>query len=91
VFDISLFPFHRNAAAVMLSGQVADGFATILVGELVFKPHFPLCSKEIFPMLLSLNITFVWPSFFFWLIFSPCVAVSLGVGECIALACVITE
>ncbi|KAL5160004.1 Major facilitator superfamily domain-containing protein 12 [Glycine soja] len=30
--DIGLSP--RNAAAVMLSGQVADGFATILVGEL---------------------------------------------------------
>jgi len=35
--------FCKNAAAVMLSGQVADGFATIFIGELVFKPYF-LCS-----------------------------------------------
>ncbi|RDX66903.1 Major facilitator superfamily domain-containing protein 12, partial [Mucuna pruriens] len=31
--DIGLSP--RNAAAVMLSGQVADGFATIFIGELI--------------------------------------------------------
>ena len=28
--------FHRDAATVMLSGQIADGFTTILAGELVF-------------------------------------------------------
>lgn len=29
------FFFCRDAAIVMLSGQVADGFATIFIGELV--------------------------------------------------------
>lgn len=29
------FLFYRDSAAVMLSGQVADGFATIFAGELV--------------------------------------------------------
>ncbi|KAG4947698.1 hypothetical protein JHK87_043705 [Glycine soja] len=39
--DIGLSP--RNAAAVMLSGQVADGFATILVGELIDRfGHFKI-------------------------------------------------
>lgn len=28
-------PFDRDAAIVMLSGQIADGFTTILAGELV--------------------------------------------------------
>lgn len=28
--------FNRDAAAVMLSGQTADAFATVFVGELVF-------------------------------------------------------
>ncbi|KAJ0094840.1 hypothetical protein Patl1_17308 [Pistacia atlantica] len=31
--DIGLSP--RDAAAAMLSGQIADGFATVFVGELV--------------------------------------------------------
>ena len=33
-FDI-VVSFYRDAALVMLSGQVADGFTTILAGELV--------------------------------------------------------
>ena len=33
-FDIAV-SFYRDAATVMLSGQVADGFTTILAGELV--------------------------------------------------------
>jgi hypothetical protein len=28
--------FHRDAATVMLSGQIADGFTTIFAGELVY-------------------------------------------------------
>ncbi|KAK7323890.1 hypothetical protein VNO77_27390 [Canavalia gladiata] len=39
--DIGLSP--RNAAAVMLSGQVADGFATVFVGELIDRfGHFKI-------------------------------------------------
>ncbi|XP_057457240.1 uncharacterized protein LOC130748112 [Lotus japonicus] len=39
--DIGLSP--RNAAIVMLSGQVADGFATIFVGELIDRfGHFKI-------------------------------------------------
>ncbi|XP_047175566.1 major facilitator superfamily domain-containing protein 12-like isoform X1 [Vigna umbellata] len=39
--DIGLSP--RNAAAVMLSGQVADGFATIFIGELIDRfGHFKI-------------------------------------------------
>lgn len=91
MFDISLFPFHRNAAVVMLSGQVADGFVTIFVGELVFKPYFP---PSFLGNISHASVTkhYICLAFlFFLLIFSPCVVVSLGVGECIALACVITE
>lgn len=36
--DIGFSP--RNAAIVMLSGQVADAFATVFVGELVFNSFF---------------------------------------------------
>ncbi|XP_027915831.1 major facilitator superfamily domain-containing protein 12-like [Vigna unguiculata] len=39
--DIGLSP--RNAAVVMLSGQVADGFATIFIGELIDRfGHFKI-------------------------------------------------
>ncbi|XP_004488576.1 uncharacterized protein [Cicer arietinum] len=39
--DIGLSP--RNAAIVMLSGQVADGFATVFVGELIDRfGHFKI-------------------------------------------------
>ncbi|PON52394.1 Major facilitator superfamily domain containing protein [Trema orientale] len=39
--DIGLSP--RNAAAVMLSGQIADGFATIFTGELIDRfGHFKI-------------------------------------------------
>jgi hypothetical protein len=37
LLDISHFTYlHSDAAVVMLSGQLADGFATIFVGELVW-------------------------------------------------------
>jgi hypothetical protein len=35
VVDI-VVSFHRDAATVMLSGQIADGFTTIFAGELVY-------------------------------------------------------
>jgi hypothetical protein len=36
IIDTSYFIYlHSDAAIVMLSGQLADGFATIFVGELV--------------------------------------------------------
>ena len=34
--------FCRDAATVMLSGQVADGLATIFIGELVIDVEFLL-------------------------------------------------
>lgn len=37
----------REAATVMLSGQVADGIATIIVGQLVSQIFMPMVLKSL--------------------------------------------
>ena len=49
-FNIDIL-FHRDAATVMLSGQVADGFTTIFAGELVVWNELLTCLDSKFNML----------------------------------------
>lgn len=83
--DIGLSP--RGAAAVMLSGQIADGFATIFIGELViweeiiclFKIgcHLYLSIVSFASFVTSLSsLCFLFISFpFAFAFFSPCIKI----------------